>query len=80
MQQFADEPTATPTHAYVHYITAIGSPMTYMHAQYSKISIWVECKDKMLPLMWAIPDTLLLHAAVCRWTYSYSYAIICALY
>jgi hypothetical protein len=35
MQQFADEHTATPTHAHVHYIAAIGSLMTYMHAKYS---------------------------------------------
>jgi hypothetical protein len=42
MQQFVDGPTATPTQSYVHYIDAVGSLMTYMHAQYCRSSIWAK--------------------------------------
>jgi hypothetical protein len=42
MQQHVDRHTATPTHAHVYYIDAIGSLRTYMHAQCSKISNTVE--------------------------------------
>jgi hypothetical protein len=36
-----DGPAATPTHAHVYYIDAMGSLRTYMHAQYVQNSIRV---------------------------------------